>query len=146
MQLKHLTTEWHQFFLPLLVLAQGQAQVLVQVQALEVALKQGLELKKELANSRAQAYFFFFTKKWIFSWEKNCTWFVAQATNYLTDTYGINHHSRSMMQLLFSIVRIIVSSFHPIFFLWNHRPLLSLPSFFFTSFALWQNIRNRDSN
>ena len=48
MQLKHLTTDWHQFFLPLLVLVQGQAQVLVQ----------GLELKKELANSRAQAYFF----------------------------------------------------------------------------------------
>ena len=53
MQLKHLTTEWHQFFLPLLVLVQGQAQFLVQVQALEEAL----ELKKESANSRAQAFF-----------------------------------------------------------------------------------------
>ena len=94
MQLKHLTTEWHQFFLPLLVLVQGQAQVLVQVQALEEALKQELELKKESANSRDQA---FFTKNWIFSCKKNCTLFVAQATNYLTDTYGINHHSRSMM-------------------------------------------------
>ena len=92
MQLKHLTTEWHQFFLPLLVLVQGQAQVLVQVQALEEAL----ELKKESANSRAQA-FFSFTKNWIFSCKKNCTLFVAQATNYLTDTYGINHHGRSMM-------------------------------------------------
>ena len=84
MQLKHLTTEWHQFFLPLLVLVQGQAQFLVQVQALEEALKQGLELKKELANSRAQAYFF---PKKLDSFLQKELHFICSSSYKLSDRY-----------------------------------------------------------
>ena len=85
MQLKHLTTEWHQFFLPLLVLVQGQAQFLVQVQALEEALKPGLELKKESANRRAQAFFFFYKKLDIFLQKE--LHFICSSSYKLSDRY-----------------------------------------------------------